>query len=77
VIDYMTSADRLGTSLAAKRAASIATLRSRGKYIADIGCTFVPRSAAQTDVALTFEEYRREVKALAQAQTQEVMRWAA
>jgi hypothetical protein len=53
LIDYCTPADRLGTSLAVKRAAAIAYLRSRGKYIADLGCNFVPTNAANTDVKAT------------------------
>lgn len=53
MIDYATPADRLGTSLEAKRAQAIAYLRSRGKYIADQGCTFVPTPAAHTDVQAT------------------------
>ena len=53
MIDYISAADRLGTSLQAKRAAAIAYLRSRGKYIADIGCNFVPTSAAAADVKRT------------------------
>jgi hypothetical protein len=60
-VDYMTPADRLGTSLAAKRSAAIAYLRGRGKYIADIGCNFVPTNAANTDVRLTFDNATGEV----------------
>lgn len=58
--DHVTPADRLGTSLEAKRARSISILRSRGKYIADLGCTFIPRSAAATDVRLTWAEAKAE-----------------
>ncbi len=58
--DYMTPADRLGTSLEAKRAASKAYLRSRNKYIADIGCNFVPTSAANTDVRRTMVNAQAE-----------------
>lgn len=53
MIDYVTPADRIGTSLAAKRAAAIAYLRSRGKYIGDADCNFVPTNAAKTDVKRT------------------------
>jgi hypothetical protein len=52
-LDHATAADRLGTSLAAKRAAAIAYLRSRGKYIVDADCNFVPTNAAKTDVKRT------------------------
>lgn len=62
MIDYATPADRLGTSLDAKRARSIAILRARGKYIADLGCAFVPRSAATTDVRLTWAESKSETR---------------
>jgi hypothetical protein len=51
--DYMTSADRLGTSLQAKRAAAIGYLRSRGKYIVDADCNWRPTNAANTDVQRT------------------------
>ena len=53
MIDYVTPADRIGTSLAAKRAAAISYLRSRGKYIVDADCNFVPTNAAKTDVKRT------------------------
>ena len=52
-IDYITPADRLGTSLQAKRAAAIAYLRSRGKYIVDADCNWRPTNAASTDVRRT------------------------
>ena len=55
-LDYMTPADRLGTSLAVKRAASIALLRYRNKYLGDEGCPFVPTPAKLTDVRKTIEE---------------------
>jgi len=53
MIDYVTPADRIGTSLAAKRAAAIAYLRSRNKYIVDEGCNFRPTNAANTNVQRT------------------------
>ena len=53
MIDYVTPADRLGTSLSAKRAAAIAYLRSRGKYILDESCNFRPTNAANTNVQRT------------------------
>jgi hypothetical protein len=52
-LDHATAADRLGTSLEAKRAAAISYLRSRGKYIVDADCNFVPTNAAKTDVKRT------------------------
>jgi hypothetical protein len=52
-LDHATAADRLGTSLEAKRAAAISYLRSRGKYIGDADCNFVPTNAAKTDVKRT------------------------
>ena len=58
--DHVTAADRLGTSLDVNRAAAIAYLRSRGKYIADLGCNFVPTNRAQTDVKRTMDNYRAE-----------------
>lgn len=58
--DYVTSEQRIAaaTSLEAKRAASIAHLRSIGRYIVDPGCTWRPRSAAHTDVRITWDEAR-------------------
>jgi len=53
MIDHMTPADRLGTSIEAKRAAAVAYLRSRGKYIVDPGCAWTPTNAANTDVRRT------------------------
>ena len=53
MIDYVTPADRIGTSLAAKRAAAIAYLRSRGKYILDESCNFRPTRSTHTDVRPT------------------------
>jgi hypothetical protein len=53
MIDYVTPADRIGTSLAAKRAAAIAYLRSRNKYIVDEGCNFRPTRSTHTDVRRT------------------------
>ena len=51
--DYMTPADRLGTSLQAKRAQAIAYLRSRGKYIVDADCNWRPTKPEATDVQRT------------------------
>ena len=42
----------------AKLAKAIEYLRSRGKYLADQSCKWRPRSAAATDVRLTWEEYK-------------------
>jgi hypothetical protein len=53
MIDYATPADRIGTSLAAKRAAAISYLRSRGKYIIDESCNFRPTRSTHTDVRRT------------------------
>jgi hypothetical protein len=36
-----------------KLANAIQYLRSRGKYIADMTCTFKPTSAVKTDIAAT------------------------
>jgi hypothetical protein len=52
-LDHATAADRLGTSLEAKRAAAIAYLRSRGKYIIDESCNFRPTRSTHTDVRRT------------------------
>ena len=38
-------------------------LRSRGKYITDVGCKFVPTDATHTDIAKTVEAYKQEVMA--------------
>lgn len=59
-LDYATPADRLGTSLDAKRARAVGYLRSRGKYIVDADCNFVPTNAANTDVGRTMDHYRAE-----------------
>jgi hypothetical protein len=61
MIDYATPADRLGTSLAAKRAAAVAYLRSRGKCILDHDCNWTPTSAANTDVRRTMVQVRVEI----------------
>ena len=53
MIDHMTPADRLGTSIEAKRAAAVAYLRSRGKYIVDPGCEWRPTNVDNTDVRRT------------------------
>jgi hypothetical protein len=70
-IDYATPADRLGTSLAAKRAAAIGYLRSRGKYIVDADCNCRPTKPEATDVARTM------VNAKVEAIGQECQRYAA
>lgn len=48
-------------SLESKREAAVTYLRSRGKYIVDSSCRFKPTNAAQTDIAKTIEQYRRDV----------------
>lgn len=60
MIDYATPADRIGTSLDAKRARAIAYLRSRGKYIVDADCNFRPTSAADTDIRRTWRRWAAE-----------------
>jgi hypothetical protein len=62
MIDHATPADRLGTSIGAKRAAAIAYLRGRGKYIVDAGCNWTPTNAAGTDVGRTIRNYRAETE---------------
>jgi hypothetical protein len=62
-IDYITAADRLGTSLDAKRASAIGYLRAEGKYIVDEGCAFKPTPAAKTDVRKTWAKARLRAKA--------------
>lgn len=42
-----------------QRTKAIQYLRSRGKYIADHGCTFKPTNAASTNVAETWAAYRQ------------------
>lgn len=44
-----------------KLEAAIAYLRSRKKYIFDVGCKFKPTSPAHTDITKTVEMYRQEV----------------
>jgi len=44
-----------------KLEAAIAYLRSRKKYILDVGCKFKPTSPAHTDITKTVEAYRQEV----------------
>lgn len=56
MIDYCTPADRLGTSLTAKRASAIAYLRSRGKYLLDEDCNWTPTCAKATDIRQTIRE---------------------
>jgi hypothetical protein len=59
-LDHATAADRLGTSLEAKRAAAIAYLRSRGKYIIDESCNFRPTRSTHTDVRRTMDNAKSE-----------------
>jgi len=60
MIDYITPQQRIAaaTSLEAKRAASVAHLRSIGRYIVDPHCAWRPRPAACADVRLTWAEAR-------------------
>jgi hypothetical protein len=44
-----------------KLAAAIAYLRSRNKYLLD-GCAWVPTNSGNTNVALTMQQYREEMK---------------
>ena len=62
MIDYVTPAMRLAaaTSLEAKRAAAIAYLRSRGKYILDKDCNFRPTRSTHTDVRRTMDNAKSE-----------------
>jgi hypothetical protein len=60
-LDHATRADRLGTSLEAKRAAAIAYLRSRGKYVFDRDCEFKPTRSTHTDVRRTFVQAQVEI----------------
>jgi hypothetical protein len=69
-LDHATPADRLGTSLEAKRAAAIAYLRSRGKYILDENCNFRPTNTTNTDVQRTI------VNAMSETITQDCARFA-
>jgi hypothetical protein len=71
MIDHATPADRLGTSLACKRASAIAYLRSRGKYIVDADCNWRPTKPEATDVKRTI------VNAMAETITQDCQRYAA
>lgn len=45
-----------------KLEAAIAYLRSRKKYIADVGCKFVPTKPVTTDVADTIRQYKLQVE---------------
>lgn len=56
-----------------KLAEAIKYLRGRRKYIVDKDCGFKPVSAAATDVAETFEAYRKEV--LAQETTNNIRKF--
>jgi hypothetical protein len=47
---------------------AIAYLRSRKKYVADVGCKFVPTKPVQTDVAETIRKYRLEVEQISPVQ---------
>jgi len=47
---------------------AIAYLRSRNKYIIDVGCSFVPTKPVLTDVAETIRKYRMEVEKVAPVQ---------
>lgn len=38
-------------------------LRSRGKYIIDVNCKFIPTDATHTNIAKTVEAYKQEVMA--------------
>jgi len=58
--DHYTRSDRLGTSLAAKRASAIAYLRSRGKYIIDLDCNWRPTPAKATDIRKTISDLQSE-----------------
>lgn len=59
--DYQTAASVIeaATSLEAKRQASIAHLRSIGRYLVDPGCKWRPTPACKTDVARTWAEARK------------------
>ena len=70
MIDYATPADRLGTSLDAKRAQAIAYLRARGKYLLDADCNWRPTKKEATDVQRTM------VEALAETINQDCVRMA-
>jgi len=41
---------------------AIAYLRSRGKYVLDHDCRFIPTKAVQTDVRETVRKYRLEIE---------------
>lgn len=56
--DHVTAADRLGTSLDAKRAAAWAYLNERGISVLRHG--FVPTTAVNTDVQRTIVRVMRE-----------------
>ena len=45
----------------AKLKLAIAYLRSRNKYLLD-GCKWVPTGSSNTNVALTMQQYREEMK---------------
>jgi hypothetical protein len=69
-LDHATPADRLGTSLEAKRAAAIRYLRSRGKYIVDADCNWRPTKPEATDVQQTI------VHAMTETINQDCVRFA-
>jgi hypothetical protein len=60
MLDHATPADRLLTSLSAKRSSAIAYLRARGKYLPDQSCTWRPTPSRATDIARTVAEYRAQ-----------------
>lgn len=45
-----------------KLEAAIKYLRSRKKYVADIGCKFIPTKPVTTDITETIRRYRMEVE---------------
>jgi hypothetical protein len=47
---------------------AIEYLRSRKKYIVDLGCKFVPTKAVMTYVAETMRKYRQEVELVSPVQ---------
>jgi len=51
-----------------KLKSAITYLRSRNKYIIDVGCKFIPTKSVQTDVAETIRKYRMEVENVAPVQ---------
>ena len=74
-LDHMTPADRLGTSLVAKRAQAIAYLRSRRKYILDRDTEWRPTRSTHTDVRRTIVQARVEIIAAECAQAATAPAW--